>query len=137
MGLVTAKEVAEAIKLDKYGFLGTFAGWMLMTAHYRKLSYSGAYEVYRCQQLPLRTAPPTTATPIHRHMSIAMCASPRVHCHVSLRPALQGRHCTAAAVIAAVGLFRRGWACSQDAKRQGERALILTGCSHAVHHSYC
>lgn len=30
MGLVTAKEVAKAIKLDKYGFLGTFVGWLLM-----------------------------------------------------------------------------------------------------------
>ena len=31
MGLVTAKEVATAIKLDKYGFLGTFMGWILMS----------------------------------------------------------------------------------------------------------
>ncbi|MFX0555670.1 GNAT family N-acyltransferase [Maribacter sp. CXY002] len=30
MGLVTAKEVAKAIKLSKYGFLGTFIGWVLM-----------------------------------------------------------------------------------------------------------
>ena len=30
MGLVTAKEVAKAINLDKYGFLGTFIGWFLM-----------------------------------------------------------------------------------------------------------
>jgi putative hemolysin len=30
MGLVTAKEVAKAINLDKYGFLGTFIGWVLM-----------------------------------------------------------------------------------------------------------
>lgn len=30
MGLVTAKEVAKAIHLDKYGFLGTFLGWFLM-----------------------------------------------------------------------------------------------------------
>ncbi|AKA35286.1 GNAT family N-acyltransferase [Flagellimonas lutaonensis] len=30
MGLVTAKEVAKVIKLDKYGFLGTFVGWLLM-----------------------------------------------------------------------------------------------------------
>lgn len=30
MGIVTAKEVAQAVKLDKYGFLGTFSGWMLM-----------------------------------------------------------------------------------------------------------
>ena len=32
MGLVTAKEVAKAINADKYGVLGTFAGWMLMKA---------------------------------------------------------------------------------------------------------
>ncbi|WP_306349626.1 lysophospholipid acyltransferase family protein [Flavobacterium sp. '19STA2R22 D10 B1'] len=30
MGLVTAKEVAKAIKADKYGFLGTISGWLLM-----------------------------------------------------------------------------------------------------------
>jgi putative hemolysin len=30
MGLVTAKEVAKAINVDKYGFLGTFIGWTLM-----------------------------------------------------------------------------------------------------------
>ncbi len=30
MGLVTAKEVARAINTDKYGFLGTFSGWLLM-----------------------------------------------------------------------------------------------------------
>ena len=29
-GLVTAKEVAKAINVDKYGFLGTFFGWVLM-----------------------------------------------------------------------------------------------------------
>lgn len=29
-GLVTAKEVAKAIQLDKYGFAGTFMGWLLM-----------------------------------------------------------------------------------------------------------
>ena len=29
-GLVTAKEVAKAIQLDKYGFVGTFIGWLLM-----------------------------------------------------------------------------------------------------------
>ncbi|WP_191858248.1 GNAT family N-acyltransferase [Hanstruepera ponticola] len=29
-GLVTAKEVATAIQLDKYGFVGTFVGWILM-----------------------------------------------------------------------------------------------------------
>ena len=29
-GLVTAKEVAKAINADKYGILGTFAGWVLM-----------------------------------------------------------------------------------------------------------
>ncbi len=30
MGLVTSKEVAKAIKVDKYGFIGTFIGWILM-----------------------------------------------------------------------------------------------------------
>ena len=30
MGLVTAKEVAKAINTDKYGFFGTFSGWLLM-----------------------------------------------------------------------------------------------------------
>ncbi len=30
MGLVTAKEVAKAINLERYGFFGTFMGWMLM-----------------------------------------------------------------------------------------------------------
>ncbi len=30
MGLVNAKEVAKAINLDKFGFMGTFAGWSLM-----------------------------------------------------------------------------------------------------------
>jgi putative hemolysin len=30
MGLVTAKEVAKAINVDKYGIFGTFSGWMLM-----------------------------------------------------------------------------------------------------------
>lgn len=30
MGLVTAKEVAIAIHADRYGFIGTFFGWMLM-----------------------------------------------------------------------------------------------------------
>ena len=29
-GLVTAKEVAKAIQLGKYGFIGTFIGWILM-----------------------------------------------------------------------------------------------------------
>ncbi|MCG9791776.1 GNAT family N-acyltransferase [Flavobacterium algicola] len=30
MGLVTAKEVAKAINIEKYGILGTFIGWLLM-----------------------------------------------------------------------------------------------------------
>lgn len=30
MGLVTAKEVAKAINMGKYGVLGTFSGWLLM-----------------------------------------------------------------------------------------------------------
>ncbi|MEM8999489.1 MAG: lysophospholipid acyltransferase family protein [Bacteroidota bacterium] len=32
MGLVSAKEVAKVIHLEKYGFLGTFIGWLLMVA---------------------------------------------------------------------------------------------------------
>ncbi len=32
MGLVTAKEVAKAINMDKYGVFGTFSGWLLMKA---------------------------------------------------------------------------------------------------------
>ncbi len=30
MGLVTSKEIAKAIKADKFGFIGTFFGWILM-----------------------------------------------------------------------------------------------------------
>lgn len=30
IGLVSAKEVAKAINIDKYGFIGTFIGWFLM-----------------------------------------------------------------------------------------------------------
>ena len=30
MGLVTSKEIAKVIKADKFGFLGTFFGWILM-----------------------------------------------------------------------------------------------------------
>jgi len=30
MSLVTAKEVAKAIKVHKYGFVGTFIGWLLL-----------------------------------------------------------------------------------------------------------
>jgi len=30
MGLVTAKEIAQVIKLEKYGLIGTFTGWLLM-----------------------------------------------------------------------------------------------------------
>tara|TARA_R110000868_G_scaffold29732_4_gene110528 strand:+ start:36266 stop:38095 length:1830 start_codon:yes stop_codon:yes gene_type:complete len=30
VGLVSAKEVAKAINVDKYGFIGTFVGWLLM-----------------------------------------------------------------------------------------------------------
>ena len=29
-GLVSAKEVASVINVDKYGFIGTFIGWLLM-----------------------------------------------------------------------------------------------------------
>ena len=30
MGLVTSKEIAKAINIDKFGILGTFGGWLLM-----------------------------------------------------------------------------------------------------------
>jgi len=42
MELVTAKEVAKAIKLDKYGFIGTFIGWLLM----KVLKISSLNKVY-------------------------------------------------------------------------------------------
>ncbi|EGV43750.2 lysophospholipid acyltransferase family protein [Bizionia argentinensis JUB59] len=40
--LVTAKEVAKAIKLDKFGFIGTFAGWSLI----KLLKISTVSDVY-------------------------------------------------------------------------------------------
>ncbi|MEQ3655199.1 MAG: glycerol acyltransferase, partial [Dokdonia sp.] len=42
MGLVTAKEVAQAIKVDKLGFVGTFLGWTLM----KVLKISTANKIY-------------------------------------------------------------------------------------------
>ncbi len=42
MGLVTAKEVASAIKVDKLGFIGTFLGWSLM----KVLKISTANKIY-------------------------------------------------------------------------------------------
>ena len=42
MGLVTAKEVARAINIDKFGFAGTFVGWTLM----RLLKISTANNIY-------------------------------------------------------------------------------------------
>ena len=30
MGLVSSKEIAGVIGLEKYGFLGTFIGWVLL-----------------------------------------------------------------------------------------------------------
>lgn len=42
MSLVTAKEVAQAIKVDKFGFLGTFLGWSLM----KILKISSANKIY-------------------------------------------------------------------------------------------
>src|SRR5690606_29957629 len=32
MGLVKAKEISKVLKADKFGFLGTFAGWVVMQA---------------------------------------------------------------------------------------------------------
>lgn len=42
MGLVTAKEVAQAMKVDKLGFVGTFMGWAMM----RILKISKVNKVY-------------------------------------------------------------------------------------------
>ncbi|MCT8339521.1 lysophospholipid acyltransferase family protein [Flavobacteriaceae bacterium TK19130] len=42
MGLVNAKEVAKAIKVDKFGFLGTSLGWTLM----KVLNISTLNEIY-------------------------------------------------------------------------------------------
>ncbi len=42
-GLVTSKEVAQAIQLSKYGFIGTFIGWLLM----KVLKISTLNKVYR------------------------------------------------------------------------------------------
>ncbi|WP_417442978.1 GNAT family N-acyltransferase [Joostella sp.] len=42
MGLVTAKEIAQVINVDKYGFLGTFSGWILM----KVLNISAINKVY-------------------------------------------------------------------------------------------
>lgn len=43
IGLVTAREVAKAIQLDKYGFIGTFIGWLLM----KVLKISTLNKIYR------------------------------------------------------------------------------------------
>lgn len=42
-GLVTAKEVASAIQMDKYGVIGTFFGWVLM----KVLKISTLNKIYR------------------------------------------------------------------------------------------
>ncbi|CAM1370066.1 putative hemolysin [Tenacibaculum sediminilitoris] len=42
MGLVTPKEIAEAIGADKFGVFGTFSGWLLM----KMLRISTANEIY-------------------------------------------------------------------------------------------
>ena len=42
MSLVTAKEVAQAIKVDKFGFFGTFLGWSLM----KTLKISSLNKIY-------------------------------------------------------------------------------------------
>ncbi len=43
IGLVSAKEVAKAINIDKYGFIGTFLGWLLM----KVLKISTLNKVYK------------------------------------------------------------------------------------------
>ena len=42
MGLVTPKEIAKAIGVDKFGIFGTFSGWLLM----KVLRISTANEIY-------------------------------------------------------------------------------------------
>ena len=42
MGLVSAKEIAKVIHVDKYGFLGTFIGWILL----KTLRISKLNEIY-------------------------------------------------------------------------------------------
>lgn len=51
MGLVTAKEVARAVHLDKYGFLGTFMGWVLMKVT-RISSINRTYDAYKHLSVP-------------------------------------------------------------------------------------
>ena len=46
MGLVTPKEVAQAINLSKYGFAGTFIGWLLMKVT-RLSSMNRFYEAHK------------------------------------------------------------------------------------------
>lgn len=49
MGLVTSKEIAKVIKADKFGFLGTFFGWIIM----RLLRISTINKIYnRTNHLP-------------------------------------------------------------------------------------
>ncbi len=56
MGLVTSKEIARIIKIDKLGFIGTFTGWLLM----KVLRISKANEIYdkhkHLQDLPFLKA---------------------------------------------------------------------------------
>ncbi len=42
MGLVTSKEIAKVIKADKFGFIGTFFGWIIM----RLLRISAINQIY-------------------------------------------------------------------------------------------
>ena len=44
MGLVNAKEVAQTINLDKFGFLGTTFGWALM----KILNLNTLNKIYDC-----------------------------------------------------------------------------------------
>ena len=36
MALVTSKEIATVIGLDKFGFIGTFVGWLLISCDEEK-----------------------------------------------------------------------------------------------------
>ena len=50
MSLVTPKEVSKVINLDKYGFIGTFFGWLLM----KILRISAINKIYNKQFVILK-----------------------------------------------------------------------------------
>ena len=49
MSLLTSKEVAKAIRLENYGFIGTFCGWLLM----KFLHISTINKIYKSANLKI------------------------------------------------------------------------------------